>query len=85
MGRWSGFWFRGEVAVEELGVERREVEALGRLVHELEAVGLGAIEELIVDPLDRLPDRSLARHGFALLARAECAGPLYGAAEWSAD
>src|SRR6185436_3410707 len=55
----------GEVADEEVGVERGEVEAPRRLVDELQAVRAGLVAELLVDPENGLLDRCLTGHASA--------------------
>src|SRR6266542_1242152 len=50
----------GEVAHQEILVERREVEAAAGFVHELHAVRVRVVVDLLVDPLDGLLDRGFA-------------------------
>src|SRR5215467_12259394 len=77
----------GEMAVQELFVERREIEAPRRLVDELHPIHAGVVPELLLDPLHGLLDRRLTcRHVLPpFSARSTGAtGPrsLYSAARW---
>src|SRR5207249_5646941 len=76
----------GEVTEQEVGVERRQIEAPRRLVDELHPVHAGIVMELIVDPphglLDgRFPCSHARAPSFeARPPRARDPGPLYSGA-----